>query len=176
MRENFLIGFVMLIVSIPTFAGDYLTNTNQNVAFLRIMARGTSIDTDGTYSNPAGLASLPQNGLQVTLTIQSVYQTRDIAATSSLRVMDGQTSVCNYEGKVSAPVVPSVHAVYKNGDWAFSGSSATAGGGGKASSNTGSPMFNAVAIGLVNSTNDMLKPNMYNINLAMEGRQYTYGS
>ena len=30
MRKNFLIGFVMLIVSIPTFAGDYLTNTNQN--------------------------------------------------------------------------------------------------------------------------------------------------
>ena len=24
MRKNFLIGFVMLIVSIPTFAGDYV--------------------------------------------------------------------------------------------------------------------------------------------------------
>ena len=39
MRKNFLIGFVMLIVSIPTFAGDYLTNTNQNAAFLRMIAR-----------------------------------------------------------------------------------------------------------------------------------------
>ena len=38
MRKNFLIGFVMLIVSIPTFAGDYLTNTNQNAAFLRMIA------------------------------------------------------------------------------------------------------------------------------------------
>ena len=44
MRKNFLIGFVMLIVSIPTFAGDYLTNTNQNAAFLRMIARGASID------------------------------------------------------------------------------------------------------------------------------------
>lgn len=73
MRKNFLIGFVMLIVSIPTFAGDYLTNTNQNAAFLRMIARGASIDIDGVYSNPAGLAFLPQNGLQVALTIQSAY-------------------------------------------------------------------------------------------------------
>lgn len=113
MRKNFLIGFVMLIVSIPTFAGDYLTNTNQNAAFLRMIARGASIDIDGVYSNPAGLAFLPQNGLQVALTIQSAYQTRDIAATSPLWTMDGQTSVRNYEGKASAPVIPSVHAVYK---------------------------------------------------------------
>lgn len=176
MRKNFLIGFVMLIVSIPTFAGDYLTNTNQNAAFLRMIARGASIDVDGVYSNPAGLAFLSQNGLQVALTIQSAYQTRDIAATSPLWTMDGQTSVRNYEGKASAPVIPSVHAVYKNGDWAFSGSFAIVGGGGKASFNTGLPMFDAAAIGLVNSVGQgMLMPNMYNINSAMEGRQYIYG-
>lgn len=176
MRKNFLIGFVMLIVSISTFAGDYLTNTNQNAAFLRMIARGASIDIDGVYSNPAGLAFLPQNGLQVALTIQSAYQTRDIAATSPLWTMDGQTSVRNYEGKASAPVIPSVHAVYKNGDWAFSGSFAIVGGGGKASFNTGLPMFDAAAIGLVNSVGQgMLMPNMYNINSAMEGRQYIYG-
>ena len=34
MRKISLIGFVMLIVSIPTFAGGLLTNTNQHVAFL----------------------------------------------------------------------------------------------------------------------------------------------
>lgn len=176
MRKNFLIGFAMLIVSIPTLAGDYLTNTNQNAAFLRMIARGASIDVDGVYSNPAGLAFLPQNGLQVALTIQSAYQTRDIAATSPLWTMDGQTSVRNYEGKASAPVIPSVHAVYKNGDWAFSGSFAIVGGGGKASFNTGLPMFDAAAISLVNSVGQgMLKPNMYNINSAMEGRQYIYG-
>ena len=30
--------------------------------FLRMIARGASIDIDGVYSNPAGLAFLPQNG------------------------------------------------------------------------------------------------------------------
>ena len=44
MRKISLIGLAMLIVSIPTFAGDYLTNTNQNAAFLRMIARGASID------------------------------------------------------------------------------------------------------------------------------------
>lgn len=175
MRKISLIGLAMLIVSIPTFAGDYLTNTNQNAAFLRMIARGASIDVDGVYSNPAGLAFLPKDGLQVALTIQSAYQTRDIASTSPLWTMDGNTSVRNYEGKASAPVIPSIHAVYKQGDWAFSGSFAIIGGGGKASFNTGLPMFDAAAISLVNATSDMLKPNMYNINSAMEGRQYIYG-
>ena len=176
MRKISLIGLAMLIVSIPTFAGDYLTNTNQNAAFLRMIARGASIDVDGVYSNPAGLAFLPKDGLQVALTIQSAYQTRDIAATSPLWTMDGQTTVRNYEGKASAPVIPSIHAVYKKGDWAFSGSFAIVGGGGKASFDNGLPMFDAAAISLATSASGgILKPNMYNINSAMEGRQYIYG-
>lgn len=176
MRKISLIGLAMLIVSIPTFAGDYLTNTNQNAAFLRMIARGASIDVDGVYSNPAGLAFLPKDGLQVALTIQSAYQTRDIAATSPLWTMDGQNTVRKYEGKASAPVIPSIHAVYKKGDWVFSGSFAIVGGGGKASFDKGLPMFDAAAISLVNTIGQgMLSPNQYTINSAMEGRQYIYG-
>ena len=37
MRKISLIGLVMLIVSIPTFAGGLLTNTNQHAAFLRML-------------------------------------------------------------------------------------------------------------------------------------------
>ena len=176
MRKISLISIAMLIVSIPTFAGDYLTNTNQNAAFLRMIARGASIDLDGVYSNPAGLAFLPKDGFQVAFTIQSAYQTRDIAATSPLWTMDGQTTTRTYEGKASAPVIPSMHAVYKKGDWALSGSFAVVGGGGKASFNSGLPMFDAAAISLVNAEGQgMLKPDMYNINSAMEGRQFIYG-
>ena len=43
MRKFSLIGIAMLIVSIPTFAGGILTNTNQHVSFLRMLARGASI-------------------------------------------------------------------------------------------------------------------------------------
>ena len=84
MRKISLIGFVMLIVSIPTFAGGLLTNTNQHVAFLRMLARGASIDIDGVYSNPAGLAFLPGDGLYLSLNGQSAYQTRNIDMTFPL--------------------------------------------------------------------------------------------
>lgn len=149
MVKKILIGIAMLIVSSSTFAGDYLTNTNQNAAFLRMIARGASIDVDGVYSNPAGLAFLPEDGFRVSLTIQSAYQTRDIMAVSPFWTMDGNNTSRYYEGKASAPVIPSIHAVYKKGDWAFSGSFAIVGGGGKASFDHGLPMFDAAAIGMV---------------------------
>jgi len=62
MKKLLLIGAATLIVSNSTFAGGYLTNTNQHASFLRMIARGASIDIDGVYSNPAGLAFLPQDG------------------------------------------------------------------------------------------------------------------
>lgn len=55
MRKISLIGFVMLIVSIPTFAGGLLTNTNQHAAFLRMLSRGATFEIDGALSNPAAV-------------------------------------------------------------------------------------------------------------------------
>lgn len=177
MRKFFLINIAMLIVSIPTFAGDYLTNTNQHATYLRMVARGASIDVDGAYYNPAGLAFLPNDGVQLSLTVQSAFQTRDIAASSSLWTMDGNNSTRNYKGKASAPVIPSIHGVWKTGKWAVSGFFGITGGGGKASFDSGLPMFDAGAIGLVSKeSKGLLKPHMYDINSAMEGRQYIFGA
>ena len=177
MRKISLIGLVMLIVSIPTFAGDYLTNTNQHAAYLRMVARGASIDVDGVYYNPAGLAFLPKDGVQLSLTVQSAFQKRMIDATSLLWTMDGKNSTRNYEGKASAPVIPSFHGVWKTGKWAVSGAFSITGGGGKASFDRGLPMFDAGAIGMVTKESmGLLKPSMYNINSAMEGRQYIFGA
>ena len=53
------------------FKRTVVTNTNQHVAFLRMLARGASIDIDGVYSNPAGLAFLPEDGLYLSLNGQS---------------------------------------------------------------------------------------------------------
>lgn len=46
MRKNLLIGTALLMVSIPTFAGGFLTNTNQNILFLRMLARDASTRID----------------------------------------------------------------------------------------------------------------------------------
>ena len=80
MRKISLIGFVMLIVSIPTFAGGLLTNTNQHAAFLRMLSRGATFEIDGALSNPAGLAFLPNDGFHMGLSVQSAFQTRNIDA------------------------------------------------------------------------------------------------
>lgn len=82
MKKFLFISAATLCISFPTFAGDYLTNTNQNAAFLRMIARGASIDIDGVYSNPAGLSFLSHEGFYLSLTGQSAYQTREIDATS----------------------------------------------------------------------------------------------
>lgn len=181
-KKILLIGAATLIVSNPTFAGDYLTNTNQNAAFLRMVARGASIDVDGVYSNPAGLAFLPKDGFHLSLTGQSAYQTREIAATTGLWTLDGKETTQNYKGTASAPLIPSFHGAYKRDNWVISAGFAITGGGGKASFDNGLPMFNSLAIGGI-YTNEQLTslagrpitPNMYEINTAMDGKQYIYG-
>lgn len=159
-----------------------MTNTNQNAAFLRMIARGASIDVDGVYSNPAGLAFLPEDGFHLSLTGQSAYQTREILATSPLWTLDGNTTERYYKGTASAPIIPSFHGAYKKDKWVISASFAITGGGGKASFDNGLPMFDALAIGgiytnaqLTGLVGKPVTPDMYEINSAMDGKQYIYG-
>lgn len=150
------------------FAGGLLTNTNQHVSFLRMIARGASIDIDGVYSNPAGLGFM-EDGTYISLNAQSAYQTRNIESTFLLFGDKPR----KYEGKASAPFVPSLQALYKKGDWAISGSFAVTGGGGKASFDEGLPMFESqIMAGLAQYG---ITSDMYTINSAMDGKQYIYG-
>ena len=183
MRKISLIGFVMLIVSIPNFAGGLLTNTNQHAAFLRMLSRGATIEIDGALSNPAGLAFLPNDGFHMGLSIQSAFQTRNIDASFMRHTMNGATPSTEsyakyYKGKAAAPVIPSVFAAYKKGDWTISGFFAITGGGGKASFDDGLPMFESLAMaGIFKATagaGNPVSPNMMNINSAMDGKQYIY--
>ena len=204
MRKISLIGFVMLIVSIPTFAAGLLTNTNQHAAFLRMLSRGATFEIDGALSNPAGLAFLPNDGFHMGLSVQSAFQTRNIDASfytyngiamnnGSPVMVDGKpvpTKSDNpfnkyYKGKAAAPVIPSVFAAYKKGDWTISGFFAITGGGGKASFDDGLPMFDAAAMaGIFQGSipghltpgvqSPLVTPNMYDINSAMDGKQYIY--
>lgn len=183
MRKLTLLGIAMLIVSVPTFAGGILTNTNQHVSFLRMLARGASIDIDGVYSNPAGLSFLPADGLYLSLNGQSAYQTRNVATTFPLFPEEGHTRY--YEGKASAPFIPSLFGAYKKGDWTISGSFAVVGGGGKASFDNGLGMFDSMIMaGLAANTGlQALQQAMgagavsdlYNLNSAMDGSQIIYG-
>ena len=167
MRKFSLISLILLIVSTSTFAGGLLTNTNQHAAFLRMLSRGATTEIDGALSNPAGLAFLPNDGFHMSLSIQSAFQTRNIDASC-----EGLGLNKYYEGKASAPVIPSLFAAYKTGDWTLSGFFGITGGGGKASFDDGLPMFDAMVIGGLGA--QKIPSNAYSLKSYMDGKQYIY--
>lgn len=178
MRKKTLFGIAMLIVSIPTFAGGFLTNTNQNVMFLRMLARDASTRIDAVYSNPAGLAFIGGgDGLHLSLNVQSAYQTRKITSTFApfaYGVQNAGSDTKLFKGEASAPFIPSFQAAYKNGDWVFSGSFAVTGGGGKATFNSGLASFESI-ISMLPVFGQSLGINRYDVDSYMEGSQFFYG-
>lgn len=178
MSKKLLFGTALLIVSSSTFAGGLLTNTNQNILFLRNPARDASLAIDAVYSNPAGLAFL-NDGFHISFNIQSAFQTRKITSTFApfLANVDGRTRTDGsrfYKGEASAPVIPSVQAAYKKGCWAFSGSFAVTGGGGKATFNEGLGSFESI-VSMIPVFGKDFGINQYSVNSLMEGKQYIYG-
>ena len=71
----------------PSWAGGILTNTNQNAAFLRNPSRDAVIAIDGVYSNPAGIAFMPQ-GFHFSLSWQAAWQKRQMNAANPLFQMN----------------------------------------------------------------------------------------
>ena len=87
---------VMLASAMSTAtAGGILTNTNQSIDFLRNPARDAAIGLDGVYSNPAGVAFLPE-GFHLGFNWQYAHQTRTITSTNPVfalgRKNQGQTT------------------------------------------------------------------------------------
>ena len=195
MKKLLLIGAATLMVSNSTFAGGYLTNTNQHASFLRMIARGTTTDIDAVYSNPAGLTWMKKEGWNLSFSVQNASQHRDINANYTIfDYSKGQPSPENYDkfygGKASAPFIPSFFATYKKNDWVLSGSFAVVGGGGEASFDKGLPMFDsAIRFGLANhpALNQFKSglvqaglpiknmSDIYDLSSAMDGSQIIYG-
>lgn len=176
MKKKILISIVLLIVSITTFAGGLLTNTNQNIAFLRNPARDASIEIDAVYSNPAGLAFLSKDGFHISLNGQSAFQTRTIVSTYPLFAGFGGNESKVYKGEASAPFIPSVQAAYKRNKWVFSGSFAVTGGGGKATFNEGLGSFESqVAVIPLALKQAGFDASQYSVDSYMRGKQYIFG-
>ena len=179
-------------------AGGLLTNTNQNVAFLRNPARGAAIGIDGVYSNPAGVAFLG-DGLHLSINLQNAHQTRTVTTGFPLFVYNantpGQTSR-KFEGKADAPVIPSLQAAWNKGKWSLQFGFAITGGGGKCEFDGGLGSFEQVVAsipvlaqdlnavfpvtGMIPSTSPSpiateQVGNGYSYDSYMRGRQYYYG-
>lgn len=163
--------------SLNMLAGGLLHNTNQHIAFVRMMARGASNEIDAVYSNPAGTAFM-DDGWQLSLNIQSAFQTRNVTTTFPLFTEENHTR--QFKGNAAAPVLPSLYATYKKDRWTLSGFFGVTGGGGKCSFDHGLPMFDAAVMsGIYAKTAALstgpLMPTAYDISTAMKGRQYVFG-
>lgn len=119
-----------------------MTNTNQSASYVRMLARDASLGIDAVYFNPAGLTSL-NNGFYLSLSNQTVMQNREITNENPL------LNASVYEGKVFAPLFPSVYAVYKYDRLAVSFGFNPVGGGGGAEYENGLPSFEAPVASLV---------------------------
>lgn len=186
---------ISLAVAETVSAGGLLTNTNQNIAFLRNPARDGAIGIDGVYSNPAGVVFLGE-GLHLSLNFQNAHQTRTVKTgfpSFVYNVNNKGLGTHEYEGKADAPVAPSLQAAYNKGKWSFQFGFAITGGGGKCEFDGGLGSFEKVVAGVtsygptINSLYqslgaqgipDMANHSMgkgYSYNSFMRGRQYYYG-
>ena len=166
----------MLATATTATAGGILTNTNQSIDFLRNPARDAAIGLDGVYSNPAGVAFLPE-GFHLGINWQYAHQTRTIECNNPLfalgRKNQGNT-IKTFEGVADAPCIPSIQAAYNKGNWSMQFNFSVPGGGGKCEFADGLGSFESVVGNIAN----MLQPlgaTGYDMDGFMEGRNYYFG-
>ena len=171
MKKFLLIGATALMVSNSTFAGGILTNTNQNAAYLRNPARDAVIAIDGVYSNPAGIAFLPQ-GFHLSVSWQAAFQKRQMDVNNQLFQLNGGKADKYFEGVAKAPVIPSFQAAYViNDKWSVSAQFAVGGGGGECEFAEGLPMFEELVGGQLVGA----QATSYGLSQNLTGKQFFYG-
>ena len=116
-------------IASSAMAGGPMTNSNQSAHFLRSVARGTSLDTDAVYTNPAGVVFM-ENGFHIGLSDQMAAQTRTITSTYAPFAMNGGSATKQYKGEVFSPLIPSVHFAWKHNRFAVMAGLGVNGGGG----------------------------------------------
>ena len=183
-----ILASVMLTVSTPATAGGILTNTNQSIDFLRNPARDAAIGLDGVYSNPAGVAFLPE-GFHLGFNWQYAHQTRTITSTNPVfalgRKNDGQATKI-FEGVADAPFIPSLQAAYNKGNWSLQFNFSVPGGGGSCEFADGLGSFESVVGGIAHQLAGLdqiatalgqTAPGVsgYDMDGYMQGRNYYFG-
>ena len=178
MKKQIILSYFSFCVAASCFAGGLLTNTNQSVHFLRNPARGASIEIDAAYTNPAGLSKLPFDGFHFAFSNQSVAQTRTITTTFGPLAGFGGNPTKVFEGEAAAPIVPSLQAAYKKGNWVLSGNLSVSGGGGKATFNDGLPSFESTVAIVPEALIMIPYPviNGYSTDSYMSGTSFIYGA
>ena len=179
MYKRLLITAALCAASVSAFAGGYVTNTNQNVAFLRNPAQNAVIGVQGAYFNPAGVAFM-ENGWHLALDIQTAVQRRYTTSTYEplkYGVDNGGKGYKKYTGKTFVPVLPHLDLVYKHNNWFGSFHFGVVSGGGKAKYDQGLGSFEAPVAMIPALINNLVGTTMitgYNADINLTGEQYNF--
>ena len=129
-----------MTITTTVFAGGPMTNSNQSASFLRSIARGTSLDPDAVYNNPAGVVFM-DNGFHIGINDQMAKQTRTVTSTYAPFAMSNGNATKEYVGEVFSPIIPSVHFAWKHNRWAVMVGMGVNGGGGSLEFDNGLASF-----------------------------------
>ena len=176
MKTKAILAGLVLATTTTAQAGGILTNTNQSIDFLRNPARDAAIGLDGVYSNPAGVAFMPE-GFHLGINWQYAHQTRTITSTNPVfalgRRNEGKAEK-TFEGVADAPFIPSLQAAYNKGNWSLQFNFSIPGGGGACEFSDGLGSFESTVGGIARQLQP-LGAQGYDMDGYMQGRQYYFG-
>ena len=182
--KTLLLFASMALCPLASFAGDYLTNTNQSIQFLRNPARDASIGTDGVYYNPAGVSFL-DDGWHLQFNWQSPHQKRDsrasygqLFATNFENPGDAEADGSfsrKYKGRVDVPIQPSLFLAYNKDAWSFQFGFGIIGGGGTCKFDNGVGSFEAL-VGNMALTTLGNSFGGYSLNTTLTGKSYYFSA
>lgn len=195
MKTKSILAGLLLATATTANAGGILTNTNQNLAFNRMMSREASIGIDGVYYNPAGVAFL-KPGNYLSLGWQMVSQSRTIENDYAFfnNNTDNPSTPRKFKGTAFAPVLPSIQYAHNWERFSVQGNFGVIGGGGKCTFDNGLGSFEKIvaetalgAVGLAGAIDQAMGQEMftspqmfgkkgeYSYDAYMRGRSYYYG-
>ena len=175
MKKTFL-TLIAVAATATVFAGGITTNTNQSVQWVRHLARGTSLDPDAVYFNPAGTAFM-QDGFHFSIANQFVFQNRRSEITYAPFAMNGGKDTKRFDGKTFAPLLPNLDLVWKYKRFAIMASVGVGGGGGKAKYNNGLGSFESQFAALPLAIQQLGIPTTnYSLSSRVHGYQVTYAA
>lgn len=182
--KRFFTCAIMALASASMFAGDYLTNTNQSIQFLRNPSRDASIGIDGVYYNPAGVSFL-DNGWHLQFNWQSPHQKRDsranygpLFAANYLNPGNAEadgTFSRKYKGRVDVPIQPSLFLAYNHDKWSYQFGFGIIGGGGTCEFENGVGSFEAL-VGQMAVSQLGAAFGGYSMKSQLTGKSYYFGA
>ena len=179
MHKKLILTAALSAAAVSAFAGGYVHNTNQNIAYLRNPAQNAAIGVHGAYFNPAGIGFM-ENGFYLSFDINTAIQQRISTTTYeplAYGVDNGGKPYKKYVGKTFVPVLPHLDLAYKHNNWFGSFHFGVISGGGKCEYENGLGSFEAPVAMIPAVINTLAGANVvtgYDVDTDLVGEQYNF--